>query len=162
MKQFIFSIICSLLLIGCGGKSVNSSSNLAVGLPCDTAWAVTRGESKQSVYVFMESQDLTITDEDSILIGFKVGGVYWCGDKWDMATVKFNTQKRAIGVNLMRGEPLGEYMSIEVAKFLETRYGTSEYNPELAIWTFRGNDNTSAFMAQYPRAMIDVAWSIFE
>lgn len=162
MNNLITCIVLSLLLLGCGGKSVNNCSDVTDGLPCDTAWAVTRGESKQSVYEFMKSQDLTITDEDSVLIGFKVGGVYWCGDKWDMATVKFNANKNAVGVSLMRGEPFGKYMCGEVAKFLETRYGMSEYDPESAIWTFRGNENTSAFMAQYPRTMIDVAWSISE
>lgn len=57
MRQILFSIICSLLLIGCN-KSHNSGSVMSNGLPCDTAWAVSKGESKQAVYDFMKSQDL--------------------------------------------------------------------------------------------------------
>ncbi len=40
MKQIIFALVCSLLLIGCGGKSANTSPEVVDGLPCDTVWMI--------------------------------------------------------------------------------------------------------------------------
>lgn len=160
MRQILFSIICSLLLIGCNGKSANSSSDITVGLPCDTAWAVAKGESKSAVYDFMKSQDIDVSVEDSVLVGFKFEGIYWCGEKWDMAMIRFNPNDKAIGISLMRCEPFDEYTIKDVVDFLQTRYGTAEYDPELTTWNFRNNENTSAFIMQYPRTMIDVTWNI--
>lgn len=159
MRQFLFSLICLLSLVGCN-KPHNSSSAMSNGLPCDTAWAVSKGESKQAVYDFMKSQDLDVTVEDSTLVGFKFEGIYWCGEKWDMATIRFNANDKAIGISLMRGEPFDEYTVKDVVDFLKTRYGAVEHDPELTTWNFRGNENTSAFIMQYPRTMIDVTWNI--
>lgn len=152
-KIGIFAIIALLFILSCTSHSEKHSS-------CEKAWAVTKGDSKESVRKFMESQKFTITDEDSVLIAFDIGGICWCGEKWDMASVKFDTNKKAKSVSLVRGEPFSDLAMNGVVNFLESVYGTSEYDQDLSTWTFRGDEQTNAFIAQYPRSMIDVTWDI--
>lgn len=152
VKFYLFVVFVSLLLIGCSSQGSYP--------PCDKAWAVTKGENKQSVRSVMESQNLLITDEDSVLIAFDVDGICWCGERWDMASVKFDTKDKAVNVNLVKGMPMDNLTCEEVADFLQSLYGTLEYDPDLSIWTFRGNEYTKAFMVQYPRTMISVTWDI--
>lgn len=116
MKQILFSLLLSLLLMGCGGESENAALS-------DKAWAVERGQDKQSVYDFMKSQNLTITDEDSVLIGFKFDGVIWLNENWDMAIVKFNANSQATSVSLMMSHEFPKRKFDDAITCLTTLYG---------------------------------------
>ena len=154
MKQILFSLLLSLLLMGCGGESENAALS-------DKAWAVERGQDKQSVYDFMKSQNLTITDEDSVLIGFKFDGVIWLNENWDMAIVKFNANSQATSVSLMMSHEFPKRKIDDAITCLTTLYGEAKKDTAFfTTWNFGASDgDTKAWLApDSPRASVNVIW----
>lgn len=161
----IFCGIILLLLASCGSKTQSdisdaSATSVASSINCTPtkAWAVTKGDNKELVRQFMIGQDLDVTDEDSVLIGFGLNKVIWAATQWDMAIVKFDTHDKAKALSLMRGEPFDEITASDIASFFEVVWGESKFDDDLQMWNFDGKNEAMVFFALQPRPMLNVSW----
>ena len=153
MRKIIFALIF-ISFVGC----INTSKPLKEDkTPDQTAWAIYHGESKDDILNFMKEQQINVTiEENGNLIGFKLNGIIWMNNKWDMVNIEFDNNDKATALSLMRGLEFDEIEYENIVKYLELLYGPATHDSD-AIWNFRGNDSTTVFFAKY-RPLIHVNW----
>lgn len=161
MKQFIFSIICSLLLIGCGGKSVNSSPDTAIGLPCDTAWMVSRGQGKTDVRNLFLHQGLRLQEREAenVIIGVGNKSIHWVETDWDVVSCRFDDGNKATSVTLLRSGELGDSL-YNVVYELSRIYGEAELDLSNSdkTWRFINTHNTNASITSDRNIEVNIVW----
>lgn len=168
MKQIIFALVCSLLLIGCCGKSTNTNSEVAQGgLPCDTAWMISRGQSKTDVRNLLLTLDMRVDERESenILVGISPKPLHWVGADWDIILCRFNDANKAQSVSIIRKgnfDVAGDSIYAIVHK-LFCIYGDIG-EPKLSndngamTWRFLNSHSTNASITMDRSTEVNVIW----
>lgn len=167
MGKIITFIFLSLLLIGCGGNSVNTSSDATDGLPCDTAWMISRGQSKTDVRNLLLTLDMSVDEmePENALIGVSSKSLHWVGADWDIVLCRFDDTNKAQSVSIIRKGDFdisGDSIYAIVHKLFCIYGDVGE--PQLSndngtmIWRFLNSHNTNASITMDRSVKVDVVW----
>lgn len=167
MKHLLFSLFLSLLLIGCDRKSDNTSSEVASGLPCDTAWMISRGQSKTDVRNLLLTLDMRVDEKESenTLVGISLKPLNWVGADWDIILCRFDDANKAQSVSIIRKgnfDIMGDSIYAIVHK-LFCIYGDIgepqlSNDNEAMTWRFLNSHNTNASITMDRSTKVDVIW----
>lgn len=157
MKQILFFLFCSLLLIGCGGKSANTLKSLQ----CDKVWEIEKGMSKQSVCKLLSDSNFTAIDEDSIIVAYAPHPLDWGYVEWDeRIEIGFNDHEKANKVLLKRSFSLESKDFNDCANTLEIYFGKSEYDAQQKAYIYEGTSDTQAFLRLTSPFELSVNWRL--
>lgn len=167
MKQIIFALVCSLLLMGCGGKSANTSPGVVDGLPCDTAWMISRGQSKTDVRNLFLTLDMRVDEREfeNTLIGVSPKPLHWVGADWDIVLCRFDDTNKAQSVSIIRegNFDITEDSIYAIVYKLFCIYGDIG-EPKLSndngamTWRFLNSHSTTASITMDRSTEVNVIW----
>lgn len=167
MKQIILALVCSLLLMGCGGKSANTSPKVVEGLPCDTAWMIFRGQSKTDVRNLLLTLDMRVDERESenTLIGISPKPLHWVDADWDIVLCRFDDANKAQSVSIIRkgnfdGTGDSIYAIVHKLFCIYGDIGEPKLNNDngAMTWRFLNSHNTNASITMDRSTKVDVIW----